>query len=197
MKTIASTTRQQGAALIMSLIILLVMTLIGIAGMQTTNLEEKMAGNAREQNLAFQAAEAALRDGEEFVNSMCAVAAVNNPAPSYAKGVYSETQAAPDYRTMNWDANDSLSYPIANMGTCGTNPQTNAALDNAMFPSTPRYTIKHYTTFTVNSNAAGNITGYGQAPPDRIYVFHITAKGMGGSANTRTFLRSRYGKRFN
>ncbi|MEJ2645875.1 MAG: PilX N-terminal domain-containing pilus assembly protein [Gammaproteobacteria bacterium] len=56
--------RQCGAVLVVSLLILLVMTIIGIVAMHTTTLEEKMAGNTRQRDLAFQAAEAALQDGE-------------------------------------------------------------------------------------------------------------------------------------
>ena len=59
--------RQKGAALVTSLIILLMLTLMGVAAMQTTTLEEKMAGNLRNENLAFQAAEAALRAGEAYL----------------------------------------------------------------------------------------------------------------------------------
>jgi len=62
--------RQSGAALIVSLILLLVMTLLGVSAMQTNVLEEKMAGNFRDRDLAFQAAEAALRHAEnEILNA--------------------------------------------------------------------------------------------------------------------------------
>lgn len=53
--------RQQGAVLIVSLIILLVLTLIGIAGMNTSVLQERMAVNAQNSNRAFQAAESSVR----------------------------------------------------------------------------------------------------------------------------------------
>ena len=56
--------RQQGAALVVALIMLLVMTVLGIAAMQVTRIEERMAGNSRDVNLAFQGAEAGLRDAE-------------------------------------------------------------------------------------------------------------------------------------
>lgn len=36
--------------------------------MQATTLEEKMAGNSRDRNLAFQAAETALRDAEKYLS---------------------------------------------------------------------------------------------------------------------------------
>ncbi|MCX7100437.1 MAG: PilX N-terminal domain-containing pilus assembly protein, partial [Methylobacter sp.] len=53
---------QSGAVLIISLIMLLLLTLIGTTAMQTSTLEEKMAGNLRDRDIAFQAAESALRD---------------------------------------------------------------------------------------------------------------------------------------
>ncbi len=59
--------RQRGAVLVISLLILLIMTLIGITGMQTSVLEERMAGNYRDIALAFQASETALRDAESRI----------------------------------------------------------------------------------------------------------------------------------
>lgn len=48
---------QRGAALIISLIMLLVLTLIGVAGMNTSVMQERMAVNSQNSNRAFQAAE--------------------------------------------------------------------------------------------------------------------------------------------
>lgn len=49
--------RQSGAALVVGLVLLLVMTLLGVSGMSTATLELTMAGNAQAQQTAFQAAE--------------------------------------------------------------------------------------------------------------------------------------------
>ena len=57
-----SHTRQKGSALIVGLIIVLMMTLLGITTLRTTVLQERMAGNERDVNVAFQSAEAALRE---------------------------------------------------------------------------------------------------------------------------------------
>ena len=56
--------KQTGAVLIVSLLMLTVMTMIGVTAMQSNLLQEKMAGNFRDMNVAFQAAEVALRDAE-------------------------------------------------------------------------------------------------------------------------------------
>lgn len=49
--------RQRGAALVVGLILMLVMTVLGVSGMNTATLELTMAGNAQSQQDAFQAAE--------------------------------------------------------------------------------------------------------------------------------------------
>src|SRR5690606_3767551 len=59
--------RERGAVLIVALVLLLVMTILGVSSLSSTTLQERMAGNLRDSNLAFQAAEAALREGEEFL----------------------------------------------------------------------------------------------------------------------------------
>lgn len=52
--------QQQGVALVMALVILLIMTLLGITAMGTSSLEEKMAGNIQEATRVFEAAESGL-----------------------------------------------------------------------------------------------------------------------------------------
>lgn len=49
--------RERGAALIVGLVLLLIMTVLGVSGMGTAALELVMAGNAQSQQDAFQAAE--------------------------------------------------------------------------------------------------------------------------------------------
>lgn len=61
--------QQRGAVLLVSLIMLLLLTILGAAAMRDTNLQERMAGNMRDHNLAFQAAEAALRFAEQEVKT--------------------------------------------------------------------------------------------------------------------------------
>ena len=52
--------RQKGAVLIVSLMLMLVMTLLSIASMSTSVMQEKMAANAQNTNRTFQAAESAI-----------------------------------------------------------------------------------------------------------------------------------------
>jgi type IV pilus assembly protein PilX len=67
MKKLSPTPYQRGAVLIVALIMLLLLTIIGLSSMRGTSLQENMAGNMRDSNLALQASEAALRKGEQEV----------------------------------------------------------------------------------------------------------------------------------
>ena len=55
-------TGQRGAALIISLVVLLVITVIGLASMNTSILQERMSANAQNARQAFFAAESASQD---------------------------------------------------------------------------------------------------------------------------------------
>lgn len=56
--------RERGAAMVIALVMLLVLTLLATASARMTLMEERMTGNTQDRNIAFQAAEAGLRAGE-------------------------------------------------------------------------------------------------------------------------------------
>lgn len=59
--------RERGAILFLALILLLVMTVLILSSVRGTVLQERMAANLYDRSLAFQAAEAALREAERWV----------------------------------------------------------------------------------------------------------------------------------
>src|SRR5690606_16329877 len=61
--------KQSGFALIVGLVVLVLLTLIMLTALKLASLEERMAGNLRNQNIAFQAAESALREAENLISS--------------------------------------------------------------------------------------------------------------------------------
>ena len=64
MKTMLRHSR--GTVLVLSLLILLVLTIIGVASMSSVFMQERMAGNVNLQSLAFEAASAGLSEALEF-----------------------------------------------------------------------------------------------------------------------------------
>lgn len=53
---------QRGATLIITLVMLVLIMLVSISAIRSTTMDEKMAGNARDRDKAFQAAEAAVQN---------------------------------------------------------------------------------------------------------------------------------------
>lgn len=60
---------QNGVALIVVLVFLLLITITALTAMQTATIEERMTGHALNQQLAFQSAEAGLSAGETMVTT--------------------------------------------------------------------------------------------------------------------------------
>lgn len=166
--------RQQGATLIVSMLMLIVLTLLGVTAMSTSDLEEKMAGNTRDLNLAFQAAEAALMDGEEFVRTGFVSTAVFDGSydglyPPPAGGV------PPDY------------YDSAVWTTARTYSGTIAEVNQQ-----PKYIVE------LMGNLGSediNINGYGESSGvSDVDTFRITARGTGGSDNAAVLLQSYFAR---
>lgn len=169
--------RQSGVVLAVSLIMLLVVTLLGVSSMRGTILEEKMAGNARDRNLAFQSTESAVREAE---NSIEAVVSLGNFDGS--AGLFGLTDPEPDYSaSTTWS--DATKHVLA------------AANYNSYHA--PKFFIKHFTTVS-GTEGALNMSGYGDNKgTGDVTVFKITARGTGGSSDSaEVILRSHYGRVF-
>jgi type IV pilus assembly protein PilX len=123
---------QSGAVLAVSLIMLLILSLIGVSASQNTGLNERMAGNARDRNLAFQAAESALLAADDLLQNLNIVScpvdlAVNDPNPI---GVYQPrdtdcdgiTETLPVWEQIAWDNEDSIQY-TGDLIDIDTNPR--------------------------------------------------------------------------
>jgi type IV pilus assembly protein PilX len=59
--------REKGMVLVVAMIMVLLMTIVGLAAIRGSSLQERMAGNMRDMQLRFQAAEAGLREGESHL----------------------------------------------------------------------------------------------------------------------------------
>lgn len=171
--------RQRGVALFISLVLLLVLTIIGVSAVQTTSLEERMSRNTRDVALAFQAAESALRDAEQFLDG---VVSTVDFVDSGANGLWT---VAPMDQPPRWadgtiwssDAR-SISAPT---GINGVAQQ-------------PRYIIEHVASLLREENAYQLSDPYSGLSADRIEVFRVTARGVGGTTGARVMLQSTYGR---
>lgn len=96
----ASRGAQAGAALVVGLILLLLLTLIGLSGARTALTEERITGNLSDRELAFQVAEGALREAERFLQQPVL------PLFTGANGLYPppDPALAPRWQTLDWNS---------------------------------------------------------------------------------------------
>ena len=164
---------ERGAALIVSLLMLVVMTMIGVSAMQTTALEEKMAGNQRDLNQAFQAAEAALRDAEIWLRNQ-----TGEPVPvgNGSTGVFTRDALDPNGNWWKTIGNWASGTEVAGIGGVQTLPSR---------------VIEGFGFITDGSLTIGQTTG--QTP--RI-LYRVTARGTGGTDSATVVVQTIYAKRF-
>jgi type IV pilus assembly protein PilX len=178
-----STENQSGAALIVGLIFLVILTVLGVAAMQNSTLEERMAGNARDRNVAFQAAEAALRDAER--DTRCQKSDGNAATVLRTIGCISGMTGADSTCT------DGLCCSISAPGLACTEVATpvdqDPTLSLIVAPSV------RYGTYT----AATDLTGVAAQPryliepfqKGKVNYFRITSRGYGANAATQVTLQ--------
>jgi type IV pilus assembly protein PilX len=95
--------REQGSVLIVGMLLLLMMTLLGLVTTTGTRTDARVTANNLDRAIAFQAAEAALREAEAKLQDP-------NPAEflSADHGFYSSTEIAPDI--TSWGTTNSYRY---------------------------------------------------------------------------------------
>jgi type IV pilus assembly protein PilX len=170
--------KQSGSVLIISLIVMLVLTILGVSGMKSSVLEEKMAGNMRDSQLAFQAAEATLRQAEQYIeNNIVSTASFDTDG---SDGLYDKSQPKL-WNNIDWTGDDSLEF---------SDFTSSASVNTA-----PRFIIEHLASQQNNVDSL-NLDNYGQGTgAGRVEMFLITARATGNSGNTVVMLQSTYGKR--
>jgi type IV pilus assembly protein PilX len=89
--------QQRGSALIISLLILLVMTIIGISAMSGSTLEEKMAASDRNQKAVFQNAENSLKQVETTLTQADYKTVIRPALVSDQTGYYEQDDSRFDY----------------------------------------------------------------------------------------------------
>ena len=173
-----ATRRQRGVALFISLVLLLVLTIIGVSSVQTTSLETRMARNEHDTLLAFQAAESALRDAEQFLEGVVTTTIFTDVG---ANGLWTVANLGDENR---WEAN----------GVWAGGGSAVAPASVGVVAEPPRYLIEHIASVIREENAHQLGDPYGGSGADRIEMFRITARGVGGSANARVVLQTTYGR---
>jgi len=191
--------KQSGVALIVGLIILLLLTIIMVSAVKVTVLEEKMSGNSQNQNVAFQAAESALREAEATILLYSDL----NPQVDWNGDGTQEANPFRPYKMTNGYFQNT-SDPICWEGLCGVTTPLQSDLFKAVKASKP---AADFHTAVGSKTASTGIAGIAAEPeyiieydsdlpdltrPNQRYVFfRITARAWGQN-NSVVQLQSTY-----
>lgn len=143
---------QSGVILILALVILLILTMIVVGSMNTTNMQVLMTGNTQYHTQALNDAESALRFAENTISQFATNVANNKPGFYDLKTSNSQ---ATNFSTFTWDNTSAATHTIGSRRSL--------------------YVIE-YTGFTPG---AGAPLGWRQGDPiigDIYHLFRITAR---------------------
>ncbi len=183
--------KQQGAALILGLLMLLVMTLLALTASDSAIMQEKIAGNFRDSSLAFHASEAAGRWGAAWLQSLGASSGLPRPFPCTSTCTASATTpvwAAGQYDAVfDWAA-DGWRYgqsPADAKLIAGYDAPTVKA--GLLVSAPPKFILEEQ--FFSRDDLAAN--------PDRGVVYYrVVASGTGQRASTVRIVSNLLAKRF-
>ncbi|MFQ3228998.1 PilX N-terminal domain-containing pilus assembly protein [Reinekea sp.] len=178
--------QQAGAVLIVALSLLVILTILGISVMESSVIEERMAGNNLDYNLAFQSAESALRAGEDWISQRTQRPATTNvPTPGVVLGLNSIAADGAAWWQDGGKTNAWWTHATPKVNTF--TPNTPAMLDELFQP--PRFAIEEYDIVcdgAINDPSATTCK----------VIYRITARGWGQSPSSTVMLQSLYAKRF-
>jgi type IV pilus assembly protein PilX len=166
------TARQRGAVLVVSLILLLVMTILALAISQSSRMEERMTGNSRDSDLAFQAAEAGLRGAEDRLTGLATrpLTCASPPCVVFQENSFAGVNLANQSDT--WWTSNATQY---------------GAVPDVARP--PQYITEQLPVVRDNLT-----TGY--RTPTGIIMYHNVARSVGGTTTAQAVIESTFATRF-
>lgn len=176
----SSSNSQSGAALITGLIFLVVLTLISISAIKSTSLEERMAGNARDQDVAFQGAEAGVRDAMNLLGT--SPPAASGFVAGCAAGLCENDPTTPVWTTItannDWD------------NTTFTREYDDGGTPLAMVATKPHYIIELITGTSAPTGESASVGGGSSGTTTTSY--RITARGWGLTNQTQATVQATF-----
>lgn len=169
---------QSGVSLITSLLMLVMLTLLALSMFRGFGMEQKIAGNTREKERSYQAAESSLQYGEWWLTQVAPGTGVACVAPV-------TIASTADMRTCS----NALTTP--------GDPSSWAGVSNYLPPS-----MMVATGGGVATDGNGNkdinyastpglyVSYLGLSPSGQQMLYSVTAAGYGGSANTTSVIQS-------
>lgn len=165
--------RQTGISLFLVMVFLVILSILGVAVIQSSSLSARIAGNEADRTLAFQAAEAALRDAEKDIRGVCTTNCRTTPIAPETADIFqatcalglclpSATTATPVWEVKeNWTTTDRAA----------TYGRFTGATALPVVSQQPQYLIEY---FKVGES----------------FIYRVSATGYGASSTTQVLLQT-------
>lgn len=184
--------KQQGVALVVALVLLLIVTVLALASIRGTSLQERMSANMYDRSLAFQRSEAAMRAAEQAITDDWRIADLGGVDCSPTTGVACPLVPANTFAT---DASSNDNW---------VNVAAADDVNSAITPGTPQYSVQLVGTGPSESNfgldANADYANYGNAyPPDTVAYYRVTTRSSNpgdGADRAIVVLQSTYKRAF-
>ncbi len=169
---------QSGMVLLVTLIMVGIMSVIAVSAIRGSSMQEAMAGNLHDRNLAFQAAEAGLRVAEK---SLINAKTMNFDQDS--NGLFNDQNqlnktSVRSWTPEQWDE-DSISVAKADV-----------SLSSSIYP---QYVIEKISAVDLGSTSGESVEfgGLGHSATQTV-VFRITSRGFGLTDRSEVIVQSTY-----
>jgi len=181
---------ENGSSLLIGLIFMAILTMLGLMALRVATVEERMSGNMRDRSVAFQSAEAALRDAERDIQCMTFDGAGRATENLRSIGCISGAVGADEKCTDGLCCNPS--------GLVCIEPAKPVYLNSSLSLSSG--TSVEYGTYTKTKAKKPEIVGVSNQPRyliepfiwDSKNYYRITARGFGLGSTTQVTLQEVY-----
>lgn len=170
---------QTGSTLVVSLIILIVLMMLGVTAMNTSDTQYKLAGNLQFENAALNNTETSIATAENWLASGTNARAsgfttYNSAATPHIYPIgYLEALAAP--------GNDVLTMPWSDSNSAEVTPGD----------PTQRYIIERMSTDNILTGSSAAIGGRPSSGCNKVNTYRITARGTSARGATK-YIQSYY-----
>ncbi len=172
-----SLNQQKGVTLVIALILLLVVSLLGLSAMKATTMEEKMVGNTQDLNMAFEAAETALRIAADDI-------------PNAESTGFSD-DCTSGYCTAASGADDQARWEDTTLDVWNTAGKTQVTSGVGGVASQPQYIIEKLDYSSVGGSAS-LVTGYSSNGASGGSYYRVTTRATGASDTAVVMLQALY-----
>jgi type IV pilus assembly protein PilX len=163
---------QRGAALIVALLLLLVMTILGVTALNSSTLQELMSSAYRQQTSALAGVENVLLEGEMEVQNIVDVGTIDlSTVDYYFDLVDGDPQFPADSNAANWALGPLVAQTIGQFAIDG------------------RYVIEYMGEFEVPGES---IAEGGGLEDSRIHIFRVSARGTEANGEGLRIVQSYY-----